>query len=471
MSDVARPTKVVFYFPWREVSGGPYFLTRLADQLSLDSRFEVYYTDYEFGLSDDLLKSDAVQKIVVSEKDFGIKTHDPVTLVVPIYWACWLPQMHPDSKILFFNWHNCCIPVLKSTWGITENYLSSFLKLVRDTSSVFFCDYSHWLAQNTRSIIFERKYVPITLPAKRRFANPCLVHEGEINIGILGRLCADKIHSVINVLQNLNAVDTPLKKRVHIIGDGPEKPLIDIKKYPETEIIFEGTVTGETLDELLCERLDLLFGMGTSVLEGAAAKLPSVVIPHNMQPMACDANVYLQDSKGYCLGWYDTQIDEIGLATKTLQMVINDVYVEGKKHALGEAAYEYYTKHHTIESAGEKFKHALETTALNYEAFLHITKKVYIKHRRYKFFGINIAQVHRNEVGTRRIKVLGVLPMFTIDQGYKPNLEILKFFGIPVLRIKSGTSKVEIKPYIPRARIKPVSDAVKRALMQIRSRT
>lgn len=35
--------KVVFYFPWKEISGGPFYLTKLADALSEIDGYQVYY--------------------------------------------------------------------------------------------------------------------------------------------------------------------------------------------------------------------------------------------------------------------------------------------------------------------------------------------------------------------------------------------------------------------------------------------
>lgn len=54
--------KVVFYFLWKEISGGSYYLTRLADKLAEDSSFEVYYADYKNSLSDKSLTNPLVKK-------------------------------------------------------------------------------------------------------------------------------------------------------------------------------------------------------------------------------------------------------------------------------------------------------------------------------------------------------------------------------------------------------------------------
>jgi hypothetical protein len=407
--------KIVFYFPWREVSGGPYYLTRLAEELAKDPNYKVYYTDYDPGLSDELLTTGRVEKIIVSEKDFGIGNiaHEPVTLITPIYWACWLPSLHPKSKVLFFNWHICSMPLLKKQWGVNKKQMNLFLQLVRSKDAVFFCDYSHWLGQNTKKILFNKKYVPIPLPPKFCSAKPELISDSEMRIIALGRLCADKIYSFINLLDNFQKVETSLKKYFYIIGDGPEKDLIKVENYPDITIHFEGTLTNEDLVSALTEKGDILFAMGTSVLEGAALKLPSVIIPHNMHAMDCDRFVYLQDTRDYCLGWYDTQMDELSLPEYSLGEILKQVYEKGEKKNLGELAFEYYKSHHSIESAAKSLKSCLNDTTLTVKSFLALTKAFFFKHRRYIIFGLTIIKTQKNLQGEILVYVFK-LPLFKI---------------------------------------------------------
>ena len=114
--------KVIFYFPWKEVSGGPFYLSRLARALAEDKDYEVFYCDYENGLTDKYLEGSNVKKISLFEGDFRIHIKEPVTLLTPVYWAHWVPTLHPESKILFFNWHTCCLPVLRESWGVGKKF-------------------------------------------------------------------------------------------------------------------------------------------------------------------------------------------------------------------------------------------------------------------------------------------------------------------------------------------------------------
>ena len=92
--------------------------------------------------------------------------------------------------------------------------------------------------------------------------------------------------------------------------------------------------------------MDILFAMGTSVLEGAALGVPAVIMPHNTDSFSRDEYVYLQNTKGFCLGWIDTQMEELGICGVPLKQILDDIYVYNRKQELSLAAYTYYEKNH-----------------------------------------------------------------------------------------------------------------------------
>ncbi len=441
MLETINQEKVVFYFPWREVSGGPYYFTRLANQLAQDPAYDVYYADYHNSLSESMLL-DNIKRIYVTQHDYNLRLPDIYTLVMPIYWARWIRPMHPQCKILFANWHNECIPALKNIWQIDNSQADVFLNLVHRTQSVFFCDYSHWMAQNRPNIVFEKKFVPIVVPAKNRAAKTTLTIEGQMSLGILSRLSEDKVWSVINLLDNFQNIKTPLKKALYIVGDGPEKKLIKPEKYKDIDIVFKGVMTGDTLDEFLSSSVDVLFAMGTAALDGAALKLPTVIMPHGMDPIYCDRYVYLQNTVGYCLGWYEDQIDELGLKTMPLVQVINAVH-GGHKTALGQAAYKYYKANHTIEVSVAHLKKALQETTLNYNSFHKVAEGLF---RYYKFMlTIHPVELHKSENGRIRIKMFGCTVAYAQEDRVLDETTV-HIGKVAVLKIIKKSGKIKLKP-------------------------
>ncbi|MDM3407546.1 FkbM family methyltransferase [Citrobacter sp. Cb022] len=432
---VGTPVKVVFYFPWNEVSGGPIYLTRLADKLAELDDYEVYYTDYENSLSDSLIKNSKVKKIVVSIDDFSIKQPFPVILITPIYFAGWIPDLHPDSKIVFINWHMCCVPTLQHNWRISDKDLHNFLRLVRDTSAVFFCDESHRLGQNTDNIIFSKDIVPISLPKRSTRALTSIVSHDNYNVAVLGRLCADKIYSITNLLDNIEKLAIKGKVNVHIIGDGPDKEIINECDYKKSNIIFVGTLSSDELEIYLANYVDILFAMGTSVLEGGSISLPSVIIPHNMHPINCNSYVYLQNSNGYCLGWYDDQFDELKLIPVSLQSIFDDVYKSNKKALLGQMAYNYYEKNHSIENTIEPFKNILKKSSLFYRDFCNSTKNFVPVLASINLLGFPIFDVYKEKNGYLHARLLQKVNLFHFRPMPDSPWKRLYFIGLPWFEI------------------------------------
>lgn len=438
-------TKVVFFFPWKEVSGGPIYLTRLADELAKSDDYEVYYTDYEDSLSDTLLTNEKVRKIVVSVNDFSVKIKEPVVFITPIYFACWIPELHPDSKIVFINWHMCCIPSLYSNWRISEREMSQFLKLVRDTSSVFFCDESHRLGQNTATIEFAKDIVPISLPDKIVKARETLISDNEYNVAVVGRLVIDKIYSITNLLDNIEKSEIDQIVNVHIIGDGPEKRLIDNKKYKKSKLKFLGTLNSAELDVYLSDNVDILFAMGTSALEGGALSLPSVIIPHNMHPIYCDSYVYLQDTQGYCLGWYENQFDELLLKPVRLQKIFDDVYRNKMKAELGAKAYSYYLDSHKIESTVKPFKKIIDNTSLTFRALNDCSNKFIPVIKEIKFGRHTVACFYRDKRNFVVLKLFDRLNFLCLKPTSETQWKRLYFLGIPWLEISRINRKFHFR--------------------------
>jgi hypothetical protein len=128
----------------------------------------------------------------------------------------------------------------------------------------------------------------------------------DINIGWLGRLDEDKIFSVINILDNLNNYNTDKRKFFHIIGSGISSHLIEPSKYKNINIIFNGTILNEDKTKYLIDNFDIAFSMGTSSIESAALKIPTIV------PLSFEKYTYISNGftkffelSDYNLGCYD----------------------------------------------------------------------------------------------------------------------------------------------------------------------
>ncbi len=435
--------KLVFFFPWHEVSGGPYYLTRLANSIVKTGKYDVYYTDYRYGLSDSLIADPNIKVLEYHDegKKFSIFPEEPVILVMPIYWAFMVPHMHPNSKIVFFNWHNECIPCLKRDWYLSNRGVAAFLSLVKQTSSVFFCDKAHWMAQSAEGVAFKETYVPIVIPERKTRAVKKLAVEKERKIAIMGRLCIDKVYSVLDVIDNIVALRDQKATTIYLIGDGDQNYRILERTYP-SHIKVEGcgTMRMEKIIPMLAKKVDILFAMGTSVLDGASIGLPAVVIPNSMQEFHCNRYPYLYETCGYALGWYPNQIDDMGIETHTIEEIFDDIYIRGKKAEIGERCLNYYRANHTQNVA--LFQEAIQSSTLTYDRFREFGCP-----RDFQFAKMLIQKSSfrlRLALGNpyKRLTILGI-PVFSI-RFRPPQYYNLIICGIPLLRINKTASTFSI---------------------------
>lgn len=361
--------KLVIYFPFKDVSGGPIFLTQLAKKMADGGEYEVFYIDFKTGPAVELLAGSKVHIIeFCDEVRFHFFMNEPITIVLPIYWGARVPIMHPDSKILFFNWHNLCVPVLKANLRATYEHLKPFLQVISDNRAEFFCDKAHWKAQEEFGVSFEERYVPIVIPDREKRSNGELISKKQRSIAILGRLVEDKVYSIIDILRNVSKLEDSILTKVYIIGDGEFKEKITAQTFRDNiELIFCGTMTIPDIDKLLCEKADILFAMGTSLLEGAAGGIPSVIIPNDIKDFQCDRYTYLYESTGYLLGWGPDQIDALGVCTHSIKEIFDDVYCRDQKKQIGSACRKYLLDNH-LENI-HHFRKALCDTKLLYKIY------------------------------------------------------------------------------------------------------
>lgn len=361
---------IVFYFPFMIVSGGPIFLTNLAVNLSKKNRYLVYYIEYKNGMGRNYLIGSKVKVIDYEDQYvFSLFPNNEVTIITPIYWGDRVPILNSNSKIVFFNWHNLCISSLKASIRCNNAIIKEFLHVVSQNTAEFYCDKAHWLAQEKYGIHFKELYVPVTISERGIIANGELVDCKSIRIAVLGRLVIDKIYAITDLIENIiNTVKYDGKEvKIYIIGDGNCRSFLD--KYfdlKHIEVILMGTLGIQEINKFLVESVDLLFAMGTSVLEGAIAAIPSVVIPNDICEFNCNRYAYIYECKDYLLGWAPEQIDEFGIKTHTVNEILEEVYNGGKCN-IGNLCRKYCLENH-IDNV-ENFVHAIDVSTLTYDKY------------------------------------------------------------------------------------------------------
>lgn len=364
------PTNVCIFFPDRRLGGGPYYLMRLACELAKDDNYRVFYIDYPDGFARTTPEAQSTDKITFidwTEANISYTFEEECILLMPIYRLDILPFVNPNSKVIFFNWHTCCIPELKRNLRFIDRHLRHFLSVVATNYGQIFCDGSHYAYCNEYSgVKFPPQFVPLMSSLKEIHAKKEIINRDEINIALLGRLVIDKVFAVNNVIDKACRYKTDKKIILHIIGDGLCKEQVKTDTPKNVEVRFCGVIQDDELCEYLRDNCDVMFAMGTSVLDAAAMKLPAYMIPTMLESFSCDKFVYLPNAKDYIVGYIPSQVDLLDMKFESFEEIIDNLYQEGEKEKLGEECYGCISQNFTPQAATKLLKEAFATTTLRY---------------------------------------------------------------------------------------------------------
>lgn len=436
-------TPIVFFYPDQKLGGGPFYLMRLASTLAANKQYEVFYIDYPDGYSH-FTNIDKKNITFIDFVDFSGKIlfDKPCILFAPIYYLHNLPKVHPNSKVLFFNWHNECLPVLKANMQFSNIQLRKFMEMVCQNNAEVFCDESHYLVNNEISKCkFKPNFVPVIMDKKKCILNN-LVSKNSINIAILGRLVKDKIYSINDLIESTNSLTLNKIINIHIIGDGDAKKLISSPNNTNVKIKYCGVLVGDKLNEYLTKNIDILFAMGTSVLEGAACGIPSVVVANDIKPYQLNKFVWLFDIKNGSLGWSPKQIYKCSYKQYNINDILSYLIIDGNKKKLGKKCCDFVRKYFSAEYSTSLLQKYLKATSLTFNDVYKVYKEqcIIVNYSKSYFLRlfkiIPIITIKRVQIKENwLLSLFGIIPIMKIKIRNK-FIDFLLFNFIPILRIR-----------------------------------
>lgn len=369
---------ICFWMPCYNVSGGARYLRDLAVVISKYTSLKVYYVDFENGFPSSMLQdSPQVSIIKFNPQDTEFPIKEPTIIFTNSTKVIQIKKMNPKSKILF--WHFETIPCAWN-WLFFNNEEKRFIKLTKDTHAMIYHDWSgRDILSDQFQINFDNKdYLQVYSALYNNSDVQKPYKENEINIVWLSRLGAEKVCSLYNILDNFAKFKTNKIKRIHIIGDGIRREEVEAycKKYKDRlEMIFTGTIPHEELSDYLLKNADIVFAMGTSVVESAALKIPSVVVQLSSKRFNDDAYYWLYDAKEYCVGITTDEKKRYNVPYKKMEDLLNAIDSQEKRDHIGEKCYNYFVEnHYDFYNITEKFLTFALNTKLTYRMLRKVIK-------------------------------------------------------------------------------------------------
>lgn len=286
---------ITFFYPSHVLGGAELLFLRLARELSEIhlSKVKIQYVDYEDGyVANEISKSgDNINLIPFTGNKplYFSKRNLLITPLSSIFDIC--RHFFGGTKILFWSIHPIGLKAMidiysKNLTGSNYNIYGEDLSNLISLGGVHFMDGPNLDIQKNlyEFEISNRKFLPIfcRTPLIKKDYGSNSSPKKNISLGWLGRLSAEKVTALANIIDHCNnylTSNTDESIDFHIIGEGDKMSFIRSKEtVSNLNLRFLGTLSGDDLDKYLIEKVDLVFAMGTSALETSLLNIPTILV-------------------------------------------------------------------------------------------------------------------------------------------------------------------------------------------------
>lgn len=370
---------IIFFYPSRIVGGAEYLFARMAHYLNKKGH-KCFIVDYEDGIYRKLNPQ--------FDKNNYINFNLPPNLPLEEYYLVTYPtEMHnilnyfsykePIKKVLFWGVHpdnfESLIPFrtylpkyIRKQFSThilyTINTLFKYEALVPMDGGVLE-RYRELYKLNKEKTAY--KFLPIPVNVDTNLTN----HDKQmkqikknINVCWLGRLSSEKVHSLQKVIDDLYSLKG-IRIKLDIIGDGEKKNLLNVKlNCNHLRVDFLGTII-DNLDQKLL-KYDLVFGMGTSVLESAKLGIPSILIDGSYDELPDNYKYkWIYETKDFVLGAFKPSVYFYN-GHLSMQDIVNIMADKEEYMKTAISCKEYVFKYHAIDIVAEQLLERIESSKM-----------------------------------------------------------------------------------------------------------
>ncbi|MHB1116092.1 glycosyltransferase family protein [Sideroxydans sp.] len=371
--------RIILYFPYRGVGGVSLLFQRLSGYLV--GLRKVFLVDFHDGF---MAKSTPKGVELVN---FDTVTHYPSDAVLVVQsLSPWnirdADKFDDDTRVLFWNlhplnfypyifslhsanrWKALVAKLLMPLSIFRRRKLARIVQYLSARNALVFMDgenYERTSAFFPGSIIHKR-LLPILSPAGKQ-SNKELGRE--LQCCWIGRIVDFKLHILLHLIGRLDEA-TSIAGPIHmtVVGDGEslEHLKAEAVVYENIKLTFVPNVPPDQLDDFIGKHVDVLFGMGTSALEGASRSVPTILLDYSYYPIkGLYRFKYIFEAADYSLAELiqeERHMEQISTFwSKLLEIRTNN-------SAIRQSCYNYWLQHYSPEAVTQSFlSHADGTTA------------------------------------------------------------------------------------------------------------
>lgn len=394
MTSKTIPT-YVFFFPYRGVGGVPVLFLRIAEHISFNFKTPVFIVDYADGYMAMNKKNSLIKLINFNENEtIQIPNSSILILQSDLPWG--IPRnfsTSDDTSIFFWT----CFPfnfipvfpspikeITSSSLNITKLVLNTLLlaskfrvkKMIRSLTfhnALVFMDGPNL---RTTSYCLDEKFqtpklLPILLDSpKQPFLNlKSLPSKNSLSFCWIGRIADFKIHILNKVLEDCYIYSVKYQIRIdfYIIGSGDQSANLFTPNEISTlfNIISIDYLNSNDLNQFLIQKINCLFSMGTSALEGAKLAIPTVLLDFSYKAIDFKYRYkFIYQTQEYSLGELVSKNNNYGL---TFEEIIHEILINEN---IGKQCFDYFLTNHSLEKKIDDFLSLSQLSTLSYNNFV-----------------------------------------------------------------------------------------------------
>lgn len=315
---------IYVFYPTQVIGGAELLFVRLLNYISQNyPQMRVGYINFTESCINELL-SEGVERVAV---DKSITLPENSTIVAPPFCIYNFPQIKTKNLTFLFwilHMEEVAVSMCPLSRTTTKNVIDRVRTMTTHNALIVMDEATKITTQKFCSFnVNENMLMPVVLEDyQTSFLKESLIDEQYINLAWIGRLSADKIYALINLMDNLEKLKIDKKIKLHIIGEGDSGHLIG--EYKNFEIIYLGTLFPKDLPLYIQNNIDIVFAMGTSMLESEKCGVPAVMVFYTIEKSSKDCFLWTFKLQNYVLG-YDVQLELIPQKElMTLEQILND---------------------------------------------------------------------------------------------------------------------------------------------------
>jgi len=383
---------IVFFFPYKIVSGVPVLFATLAEYISNNyPEIEVSIIDYENGIINRLIKNKRINRIQFEDSKKIKVPKDSILILQSILPFSLKPELeiNLNQQLFFWNLHPDCL-ILNNLTKIRTldkfinkirfaSYfkIKSFIEFCMNKNGLVFMDDSNanqtlnYYRINKEPIFLQICVRPLNKIFNKRNLNSISLPD-TLKFTYIGRVVDFKYYPLKKVISSLSELvkNKSINQKVifYIIGDG--KMINELKNFVSSNInnikvIFLGVVDNNKIPEFLIDnKIDINLAMGTSVLHSIQVGVPTILLNYSyININSYPAYYFADEEKKFSLG-RELNLNDLSDSNLIgLRETINNYLLDPNKYISNALN---YAEEFSVNLVGDKFLESIKKSELNY---------------------------------------------------------------------------------------------------------